>query len=580
MISRTILCLTALICGTSAGKELLQGRGPFGARTEKKIGTLKIPKSDPTGTDIMRFDNGDLIHGKFGGLNDGVLWKRPDIDRPLRVKKDGIRQIVFNGGQPGIHTSKTSHVSLINGDQIPGEIKSLTDKHLILDSPVLGQLKIPREQLKSLSPNPFNGKLAYAGPFISDDWVLLTYPKVEKKKDEEQKEEIDREEDQKEEGEPETELPSWVYSGAAFFNAIDQAPLVRQTDLPDTGRLQFEVSWKGRLNLNIAVHADFTRPIIPEIDSAEEEEEGKEAAPAEDDDKSPEERKDAEEKTEEDDSGPPAPKHEILWDLKEGNALQSIPWLQRDNTGHSYTFGSSYVLNLSSYSSLYRCEFDDNGKAQIARLDGPRVSQSLSETGTATVDLRFDRKKKFFILYINGNYAAQWTDPQAFEGKGRSMGFSSSGNCKVRLSNIYVTSWNGLRDTALSMEHEERDVALLTNGTDRFSGSLIKIDQDTAHLKTAYAEMTIPISDISSLELKKSTMGDVDNEKYLWEDDSPSILLFKPLGRLSLTPKGSSDKTLEGHSPFLGNLKVNLDSATLLRFNDESFDVTDWFNDL
>ncbi|MDG1672152.1 MAG: hypothetical protein P8H96_14890, partial [Akkermansiaceae bacterium] len=261
-------------------------------------------------------------------------------------------------------------------------------------------------------------------------------------------------------------------------------------------------------------------------------------------------------------------------------ALQSIPWLQRDNTGHSYTFGSSYVLNLSSYSSLYRCEFDDNGKAQIARLDGPRVSQSLSETGTATVDLRFDRKKRFFILYINGNYAAQWTDPQAFEGKGRSMGFSSSGNCKVRLSNIYVTSWNGLRDTALSMEHEERDVALLTNGTDRFSGSLTKIDQDTAHLKTAYAEMTIPVSDISSLELKKSTMGDVDHEKFLWEDDSPSILLFKPLGRLSLTPKGSSDKILEGHSPFLGNLKVNLDSATLLRFNDESFDVTDWFNDL
>jgi hypothetical protein len=574
MIARTILCLTALISGTSAGLELLQGRNPFGARTEKKAGTLKIPKSDPTGTDIMRFDNGDLIHGKFGGLNDRVVWKRPDIDRPLRVKRDGIRQIVFNGGRPGIHSSKTSHVSLINGDQIPGEIKSLTDKHLILDSPVLGELKIPREQLKSLSPNPFNGKLTYAGPFTSDNWVLLTYPEVEKKKDEEQKEEIDQNEE-----EAEAKLPNWVYSGAAFFNARDQAPLVRKTDLPDTGRLQFEVSWKGRLNLNIAVHADFTRPIIPEI-RQEEDEEGEEAAPVEDDDKSPEKKKDEEKKTEEDDSGPPAPKHEILWDLKEGNALQSIPWLQRDNTGHSYTFGSSYVLNLSSYSSLYRCEFDDNGKAQIVRLDGPRVSQSLSETGTATVDLRFDRKKKFFILYINGNYAAQWTDPQAFEGQGKSMGFSSSGNCKVRLSNIYVTSWNGLRDTALSMEHEERDVALLINGTDRFSGSLTKIDQGTAHLKTAYAEMTIPVSEISSLELKKSTMGDADNEKYLWEDDSPSILLFKPLGRLSLTPKGSTDKTLEGHSPFLGNLKVNLDSATLLRFNDESFDVTDWFNDL
>ena len=572
MIFRSILCLNVVICGISAGQNLLQfeGRNPFGNRSEKKKSTLKIPKSDPAGTDIIRLENGDLIHGKFGGLKGGVLWERPDWDRPLRWKLDGIRQIVFNGGQPGIHTSKTSHVSLINGDQIPGKIKSLTDKHLVLDSPVLGELKIPREQLKSLSPNPFNGKLVYAGPFTSEDWVLLTYPKLEEKENEEQKKEEASQVEDKEEEKPKEELPNWVYSGAAFYNAKDQAPLVRKTDLPDTGRLQFDVSWKGRLNLNIAVQADFTRPIIPEIKVEE------------DDDNTPlkEEDEKEEKKAEEKEHEPPAPEHELLWDLKEGNALQSIPWLQRDNVGHSYTFGSSYVLNLSGYSSLYRCEFDDNGKAQIVRIEGPRVPQSLSESGTATIDLRFDSKKKFFILYINGDYAAQWTDTNAFEGTGTSMGFSSSGNCKVRLSNIYVTSWNGMRDAALSMEHDKRDVALLVNGTDRFSGSLTKIDQDVAHLKTAYAEMTIPISDISSLKLKKSTMEDADDEKYLSEDDSPSILLFKPLGRLSLTLKNSSDKILEGHSPFLGNLKVNLESATLLRFNDESPDVTDWFNDL
>ncbi len=160
------------------------------------------------------------------------------------------------------------------------------------------------------------------------------------------------------------------------------------------------------------------------------------------------------------------------------------------------------------------------------------------------------------------------------------MGFSSSGNCRVRLSAIYVSSWNGLRDAALSMEHEKRDVALLINGTDRFSGELTKIDQGVAHLKTSYSEMKIPIEDISSLKLRKSSRGNREDEKYDWGEASPSILLFKPLGRLSLTPKNSTAKTLEGHSPFLGNMKVNLDSAILLRFNDESSDVTDWYDDL
>ncbi len=181
----------------------------------------------------------------------------------MRVKPEGIRQIVFNGGQPGIHASKTSHVSLINGDQIPGTITSLDDKQLVLSSPIVGEITIPRDQLKSLSPNPFDGKLSYAGPFTSEGWVMLTYPEVKKAGDE-------VEEEEEEEKIEEESQPDWVYSGAAFFNARDQAPLALKTNLPKTGRLQFDVSWKGRLNLQIALHADYTRPIIPEIEAEEE----------------------------------------------------------------------------------------------------------------------------------------------------------------------------------------------------------------------------------------------------------------------------------------------------------------------
>ena len=571
MILRKILCLSILVCGTSAALELLQAREFPPSSSQKNSGTLKIPVSDPAGADILRYDNGDLIHGKFGGIDGGILWKRPDWDRPVRVQREGIRQVVFNGGQPGIHSSKTSHVALINGDQIPGEIKSLNEKHLILASPVLGEIEIPRDQLKELSPNPFDGKLSYAGPFTSDGWVLLTYPEIEKKKDEEEapeeaneeeEKEEEKKEEKKEEVEPEKPQPGWVYSGAAFFSARDQSPLVRQTELPEKGRLQFTVSWKGTLNLGIAFHADFTRPIIPEIVAKEEDEE----------EENEEDNKEKEE--------PEPLKHETLWDLKEGNAMQAITWLDRNNVGPSYNFGSCYYLRLSTYPRLQRCEFDPNGKAQTSYLDGMRNVRNHFEGETAQIDLRFDRAKKLTILYINGNYATQWTDTQDFKGLGKSLGFESTANCRVRISDIYVTSWNGMRDTALSMEHEERDVALLVNGTDRFSGDLTKVEDGIAHLKTSYAEMTIPLKEISALKFNRSSMANYEDERFDWKDESPSILLFKPLGRLSLVPKSSDENTINGHSPFLGNLKVDLTTATLLRFNDESSDVTDWFDDL
>ena len=35
-------------------------------------------KPDPAGDDLILFDNGDVMHGTFGGIQDGLLWERKD----------------------------------------------------------------------------------------------------------------------------------------------------------------------------------------------------------------------------------------------------------------------------------------------------------------------------------------------------------------------------------------------------------------------------------------------------------------------------------------------------------------------
>ena len=44
---------------------------------------LEASKPDPAGDDLILFDNGDVMHGMFGGIQDGLLWERKDHLHPM-----------------------------------------------------------------------------------------------------------------------------------------------------------------------------------------------------------------------------------------------------------------------------------------------------------------------------------------------------------------------------------------------------------------------------------------------------------------------------------------------------------------
>ena len=543
-------------------------------------------KPDPAGDDLILFDNGDVMHGTFGGIQDGLLWERKDIDRPIKFSIPAIRQVVFKGSSGVVMEKETSFITLVSGDRIPGKIVSLDDKSLVVKSSVVGNLKIPREHIKSLSPNPFDGELFYSGPYNSNGWMILDYRKT-KEKDEAKEiageEKKPKKEAIQEKGKVKEESSAWIHSGASFYSLDNRALVYPDANMPDIGRLKFKAEWKGRLNLTLALHSDFTRVLPAE---KKEEPKAEEAEEIEDDEKPKAEGEQKPRKKEQPEKQDPAPlQKERLVDFRKNNAFQNIAWINPSKRTHADMFGTGYTMTLySSYPNLSRNYFSETGVARTQRMASVRSNISLSEGGDAEIEIRYNRKESLMILFINGTYAAQWNDLGGFPGDGTGFGIvNNTSNARVRISEVMITSWNGMTDSANSMVHPDRDLVLLGNGTDRFSGQVIEIKDGVALLKSAYMNAEIPVKDLSKIVLKKSTSTDLDSddlsEDLTWAEE-PMTIVYKPFGKIRLNPISAERNLLSGNSPFFGEITVDLSSAAMLRFTEGSPDLSDWFDDL
>lgn len=544
---------------------------------------------DPAGDDLVLFQNGDLMHGTFSGIDEGLLWERTDIPRPIKFGLPGLKQVVFKSTRRLPLDEKTSFVTLASGDRIPGEIISLDDKNLSLKSPIIGDVTIPRDLVRTISPNPFNGELHYIGPYSSDNWLTLAYKKSAEQLEKEKK----AAEETKEKGEEpkeKKESSSWIHSGTAFYSRGTLPLILPDANLPDIGRVRFNVGWKGRLSMAIAFHSDLTR-VLPAVKTEEEKKE--EAKPADFDDPKParkkatgkEEPSEEEEKKEDVEPEPQAPlRKENLLDLRRGKTFQSIPWIDSSKQSHSDLFGTGYTLSLrSGYPTLGRNLFSETGTARQERLGTTRSITSFGESGEAEIEIRFDRKKSLIMLFINGIYSNQWNDLSGYPGEGTALGFTNlSSASNLRISEIVISSWGGSTDSARSMTHADHDIALLTNGTDRFSGELSKISNGLAHFKTSYTDAQIPLADLSLVSLKSSAMINLEDDKIgdrFDFKDEPVTVIYEPFGLIKLTPLSATATTIKGHSPFLGELSVELAPAVMLRFTDDTPDLSDWFDD-
>ncbi len=210
-------------------------------------GTLSAQETDKPvltpGTNALRhalsFTNGDLLYGRLVSIDpkQGVQWRHPDVLEPVRFKTENLTEIQL-AAQPGPETASPYPciVHLRNLDEMEGNLISLDASQLVLQTWYAGKIVIPRSEVRVLVPVPRRLHLVYDGPTGMEGWT------------------------QAKSTAPMNEVGEWYYRNGAFY-ATHAASLARKLNLPPVASIEFDMTWRGALNVAIALYTDSLQPI-------------------------------------------------------------------------------------------------------------------------------------------------------------------------------------------------------------------------------------------------------------------------------------------------------------------------------
>ena len=186
----------------------------------------------------LTLDNGDVLRGRMQSFSDGsVGWVRSDGIGEMKFTADKVQAIELGTTTvPETKGAMPARVRFRNGDVLDGNLITLGANVLEFESACVGKLAIPRSLIRSISPQSTNQVTVFDGITGTNDWTLADVTAV---------------------GE---EGGYWSYQSGAFL-ATKAASIARDVKLPDQTTMDFDVNWRGTLNLAIAVFTDSMKPI-------------------------------------------------------------------------------------------------------------------------------------------------------------------------------------------------------------------------------------------------------------------------------------------------------------------------------
>jgi hypothetical protein len=483
--------------------------------------------------DLLRFTNGDQLHGTFQGIKDGsqVIWQRDDLGAPVEFKPAQLRHVVLRGGKPAKALTSFSNLATVNGDSIPGTITDIDAETITVETLYAGSIRIPREQVAMLAPNPMGGRLRYHGPFAADEWKMANaaFPDGMPPPPDSG----DRDKGAK----PNRDQPGfWEFSGSAWYwaNRLSGTALLRENAMPDRAILRFDLAWKNRLSIAIGFHSDFAR-----------------AKPSEEADKNAD---------------------------KQPQKIQGFA--PGDSTALPVLFGNSYVIQIfSTHMMLFRTSINESGGPVVERVQINGNAIRLGDTGKARMEIRSNRLTGEISIFINDEFVVHWSEggaspqePSRYAGKGAGFGFVvQTEDSPVKISDIVVAEWNGMPDSARSLQVDDQDIVLLTNGTDRFSGKVGTMRDGSIPLEGRYGRFQFKLEDIAEIRFARNSLAKVTEPTA-----DTLIVRLNPLGQISGKPLSGNASSIRISNPIYGDLDFNLDSAIMLDFQPSTNAIDDW----
>ncbi len=201
---------------------------------DPKTGAATTPAGDkgPPPTDLLHFANKDALHGTFLSFDqNGVHWKSLESKDPIIFQTANLAEIKLDSHKPPANAAPSAHaVALTNGDELPGNIITMDDKSLVLDTWYAGKITIPRAMIKGITPLTSNGSSLYEGPtgLEADGWKLNGNGNRTK---------------------------SWTYRDGSLIST-SFGTIGRDMKLPDVSSVSFDLVSRGQSQLSVCLYCD------------------------------------------------------------------------------------------------------------------------------------------------------------------------------------------------------------------------------------------------------------------------------------------------------------------------------------
>lgn len=182
--------------------------------------------------DVLTFDNRDGLHGRLVAISaqTGIHWKHPDVKQPMEVTPSNVTSIKLDRRRPPAPPAAPGAmcvVRLTNNDELVGNLVSLDAEKLELDTWYAGRINIVRKMIKAITPTQNSSNCLYEGPTNLEGWV---------------------------QGRGQN---AWKFANNALVSTMRNTGTIgRDMKLPAMSIMDFDLAWRGQLNLMLFFHTD------------------------------------------------------------------------------------------------------------------------------------------------------------------------------------------------------------------------------------------------------------------------------------------------------------------------------------
>lgn len=184
----------------------------------------------------LRFLNEDSLTGRMISLDrDHIVWDSPSLERQATFFTAEIDDLMLDAAirLPESSIGHEATLTLTNGDVLRGQLASVTEEEIALDTWYADRLIFRRVMVKDLAIREMPEYL-FRGPGALADWTQSA------------------------------QTPTWSLGEANSLVAASPGGIARDIPLPEEFILEFEVQWQGSFRLQLILFSDDATTTSPD----------------------------------------------------------------------------------------------------------------------------------------------------------------------------------------------------------------------------------------------------------------------------------------------------------------------------